>query len=82
MLWTVSLHVLAAAAVLLKPPGIPIVDMSDVPKLIAGPVPPYDKIYYFDQLIDHNDPSKGKFRQRYWHTAEFYQPGKYFSSDF
>lgn len=38
-------------------------------------LPPYDTTYYFDQLIDHNDPSKGTFQQRYWHTAEYYQEG-------
>jgi len=38
-------------------------------------LPPYNTTYYFDQLIDHNDPSKGTFKQRYWHTWEFYEPG-------
>ncbi|KAK1225863.1 hypothetical protein PQX77_011191 [Marasmius sp. AFHP31] len=38
-------------------------------------IPPYDTIYYFDQLIDHNNASRGTFKQRYWHTAEFYEPG-------
>jgi hypothetical protein len=37
----------------------------------------YDTVYYFDQLIDHNNPSAGTFKQRYWHTYERYQPGKY-----
>ncbi|PBK68054.1 hypothetical protein ARMSODRAFT_976325 [Armillaria solidipes] len=32
-------------------------------------------VYYFDQLIDHDDPSKGTFKQRYWHNAEFYKEG-------
>ena len=40
-------------------------------------LPPLDTIYYFDQLIDHNDPSKGTFKQRYWHNYEFYEPGAY-----
>lgn len=31
--------------------------------------------YYFDQLIDHTNPSLGTFKQRYWHTWEFYKPG-------
>lgn len=26
----------------------------------------------FDQLIDHSDPSKGTFKQRYWYNDEFY----------
>ncbi|KAL0571573.1 hypothetical protein V5O48_010392 [Marasmius crinis-equi] len=38
-------------------------------------IPPYDTVYYFDQLIDHNNASRGTFKQRYWHTAEFYEPG-------
>jgi hypothetical protein len=27
----------------------------------------------FDQLIDHNQPDKGTFKQRYWWSAEFYE---------
>ncbi|KAI0737246.1 peptidase S28 [Daedaleopsis nitida] len=38
-------------------------------------LPPYAQTYYFDQLIDHNNPSAGTFKQRYWHTYEFYEPG-------
>ncbi|KAK0200130.1 serine carboxypeptidase S28-domain-containing protein [Desarmillaria ectypa] len=63
-----------------KPPGIPMVDVesdfeSSLHTLNARALPPYNTTYYFDQLIDHNDPSKGTFRQRYWHTAEYYQEG-------
>lgn len=39
-------------------------------------LPSYNTTYYFDQLIDHNDPSLGTFKQRYWHTYEFYESGK------
>ena len=39
-------------------------------------LPSYTKTYYFNQLIDHNNPSLGTFRQRYWHTYEFYEPGE------
>lgn len=39
-------------------------------------LPPYDYSYVFQQLIDHNNPSLGTFRQRYWHTYEFYEPGE------
>ncbi|KAK0220796.1 serine carboxypeptidase S28-domain-containing protein [Armillaria nabsnona] len=63
---------------ILKPPGIPMVDIgSDYVHhtLKARALPPYNTTYYFDQLIDHNDPSKGTFQQRYWHTAEHYQEG-------
>ncbi|KAH8118766.1 serine carboxypeptidase S28-domain-containing protein [Phellopilus nigrolimitatus] len=38
-------------------------------------LPPYDTVYYFDQLIDHSNPDLGTFQQRYWHTYEFYEPG-------
>ncbi|KAK0439522.1 peptidase S28 [Desarmillaria tabescens] len=63
-----------------KPPGIPMVDVesdfgSSRRTLNARALPPYNTTYYFDQLIDHNDPSKGTFQQRYWHTAEHYQEG-------
>ncbi|KAI0332898.1 peptidase S28 [Cubamyces sp. BRFM 1775] len=34
-----------------------------------------DTTYYFDQLIDHNDPSLGTFQQRYWFSYSYYQPG-------
>lgn len=40
-------------------------------------LPPYDYSYVFQQLIDHNNPSLGTFRQRYWHTYEFYESGAF-----
>ncbi len=76
-LWTVALHVLAVTAAIAKPPGIPMVDLSDEYGLTTRALPPYDTVYYFDQLIDHDDPSKGTFQQRYWHTSEYYQPGSW-----
>ena len=62
-------------------PTVPIVPMPT--GLVATPVtsrngtvlPPYTTTYYFDQLIDHNNPSLGTFKQRYWHTYEWYEPG-------
>lgn len=39
-------------------------------------LPPLDTIYYFDQLIDHTNPSLGTFKQRYWHTWEWYKTGE------
>lgn len=61
----------------LKPPSVPIVKVAKDThlRLLAQALPPLDTVYYFDQLIDHNDPSKGTFKQRYWHTAEHYKPG-------
>ena len=37
---------------------------------------PYSTTYYFDQLIDHNNPSLGTFQQRFWFTSEHYEPGR------
>ncbi|KAF7364825.1 Peptidase S28 [Mycena venus] len=59
-------------------PSIPIVPLEH-----TGPVasrngtvlPPYNTTYFFQQLIDHNNPSLGTFTQRYWHTSEFYEEG-------
>jgi len=38
--------------------------------------PPHHTVYYFDRLIDYNDPSKGAFKVRYWATWEYYKPGE------
>ncbi|KDQ64462.1 hypothetical protein JAAARDRAFT_118335 [Jaapia argillacea MUCL 33604] len=62
-------------------PPLPAVPVVDVP--FEGPVtsrngttlPPYNTTYYFEQLIDHTNPSLGTFTQRYWFTYEFYEPG-------
>jgi hypothetical protein len=40
-------------------------------------LPPLDTVYEFDQLIDHNNPKLGTFKQRFWHSYEFYEPGVY-----
>ena len=65
-------------------PPLPIVPkIGELGEGATGPVtdvngqviPPYNTTYYFDQLIDHNDPSKGTFKVRYWTTWEFYKPG-------
>ena len=39
-------------------------------------LPPYNTTFFFDQLIDHNNPSLGTFKQRFWHTWEFYEKGE------
>lgn len=39
-------------------------------------IPPYTTLYEFDQLIDHTNPSLGTFKQRFWHTWEFYVSGQ------
>ncbi|KIK95608.1 hypothetical protein PAXRUDRAFT_140281 [Paxillus rubicundulus Ve08.2h10] len=38
-------------------------------------LPPITTVYYFDQLIDHNNPSLGTFQQRYWMDWDFYEAG-------
>jgi hypothetical protein len=38
-------------------------------------LPPITTVYYFDQLIDHNNAELGTFQQRYWMNWEFYEPG-------
>ena len=59
-------------------PSIPEVPVPEGPFFdIAGKsLPPLNQTYYFDQLVDHNNPRLGTFKQRYWHTWEFYRPGE------
>lgn len=63
----------------MKPsPVVPKVTLADSGPLLdqsGNALPPIDTVYLFDQLIDHSDPSKGTFKQRYWHTWEWYKPG-------
>lgn len=54
---------------------VPLARIGPVFDRYGAEIPSYDTVYYFDQLIDHNDPSLGTFKQRYWHTWEFYEPG-------
>ena len=35
------------------------------------------RIYTFNQLIDHDDPSKGTFIQRYQVNPQWYAPGEF-----
>lgn len=59
--------------------SVPIVDIPDPNAPVTSRngtiLPPYNTTYYFDQLIDHNNPSLGTFKQRFWHTYEFYEAG-------
>ncbi|KAG1828837.1 serine carboxypeptidase S28-domain-containing protein [Suillus variegatus] len=55
-------------------PKIPVPARSNIsPNGTA--LPPITTVYYFDQLIDHNNPDLGTFQQRYWMNWEFYEPG-------
>lgn len=63
---------------MMKPPSIPIISNVEAHPVVSRngtELPPYNFTYYFDQLIDHNNPSLGTFKQRFWHTYEFYEPG-------
>ncbi|KAG6861573.1 hypothetical protein C0995_014869 [Termitomyces sp. Mi166 len=64
---------------MLRSPGVPRVPLENPSAPVISrngtELPPYDTVYYFDQLVDHNNPSLGTFKQRYWHTYEFYEPG-------
>ncbi|KAJ1307848.1 hypothetical protein OPQ81_001929 [Rhizoctonia solani] len=62
-------------------PSVPKAQAPSTPPVRVGSngttqvLPPYNTIYYFDQLIDHHNPLLGTFKQRYYFTYEFYQPG-------
>ncbi|KZV68146.1 peptidase S28 [Peniophora sp. CONT] len=61
-----------------KAPHPPALDAGEAHGLLdtnGNALPPLYTVYYFDQLIDHNDPSKGTFQQRYWMTWNFYKAG-------
>ncbi|KAG7096411.1 hypothetical protein E1B28_003851 [Marasmius oreades] len=61
------------------PPTIPVIQAPGNSGPVTGrdgsELPPYNTTYFFDQLIDHNNPSLGTFKQRFWHTYEFFEPG-------
>ncbi|CCM01542.1 uncharacterized protein FIBRA_03598 [Fibroporia radiculosa] len=70
----------AALAHALRVPRMPLAQKVAPPYLVpvdrnGTELPPLDTVYYFDQLIDHNNPSLGTFQQRYWQTWEYYEPG-------
>jgi hypothetical protein len=55
-------------------PKIPVSERSIIsPNGTA--LPNITTVYYFDQLIDHDNPGRGTFKQRYWMNWEFYEPG-------
>jgi hypothetical protein len=47
---------------ILHAPVTPVTDKS------GAALPPLNTTYFFDQLIDHNNPSRGTFKQRYYTT--------------
>lgn len=57
---------------------VPIVELKNTGIRVdknGSALPPLNTTYEFDQLIDHNNPSLGTFKQRFWTTWEFYEPG-------
>ncbi|KAF8513795.1 serine carboxypeptidase S28-domain-containing protein [Gautieria morchelliformis] len=52
-------------------PAVPIPPTPDTPLTdrSGAPLPPLNTTYFFDQLIDHANPSKGTFKQRFWTTV-------------
>lgn len=65
----------------MRVPTIPLVNLitpdAPVTSRNGTELPPYNTTYLFDQLIDHNNPSLGTFKQRYWHTYENYEAGEH-----
>lgn len=60
------------------PSGVPprvSVSVGPVTDVNGTALPPLDTIYEFDQLIDHNNPQAGTFKQRYYHTWQYYVAG-------
>ncbi|KAF9244177.1 peptidase S28 [Melanogaster broomeanus] len=58
-------------------PGLPQIPVPE--RTFTSPngtvLPPITTVYYFDQLIDHDNPGLGTFQQRYWMDWEFYEAG-------
>ncbi|EJD52012.1 hypothetical protein AURDEDRAFT_142833 [Auricularia subglabra TFB-10046 SS5] len=50
-------------------PAVPVTDVN------GTEIPPLNTIYEFDQLIDHKNPRAGTFKQRYYHTWQYYIAG-------
>jgi len=67
----------------LRPPALPQVAVKEGPVISRNgtELPPYNTTYYFDQLIDHTNPSLGTFQQRFWFTSEYYEPGEHPSTN-
>jgi Serine carboxypeptidase S28 len=60
-------------------PKLPIISILEHDTYVQGAtgatLPSINTTYYFNQLIDHEDPSKGTFQQRFWISQEFYKNG-------
>ncbi|KAG0694878.1 peptidase S28 [Suillus ampliporus] len=84
MMWALTSLLLAGVARAAIPnamlrgmPSLPKVSVSEYSATSSDgtALPPITTVYYFDQLIDHNNTDLGTFQQRYWMNWEFYEPG-------
>ena len=57
-------------------PQVPVDDDVVRTDVSGAALPPLNTTYTFDQLIDHTNPALGTFKQRFWTTWEFYEPGE------
>lgn len=88
--WTLALATLFVAAPaslaqlansphpnILPRPSVQLIDVDNLNRTDVNgvPLPPLDTIYLFDQLVDHQNPRLGTFKQRFWMSREFYIPG-------
>ena len=69
----VPLSLALAAAAVIAPP-MPLQPLPPSAKK-HGALATQATTYYFDQLIDHTDPSLGTFQMRYWFDSTFYKEG-------
>lgn len=66
----------------IRRPSVPMINADDVHPTHAvsgAALPPLNTTYLFDQLIDHNNPKLGTFKQRFWMSWEFFEPGQCFA---
>ncbi|KAG2144464.1 peptidase S28 [Suillus clintonianus] len=83
MMWALTSLLLAGIAqaaipnAMLRGPALPKIPVPE--RSLTSPngtaLPNISTVYYFDQLIDHNNPGLGTFQQRYWMDWECYEPG-------
>lgn len=65
----------SVATASLARPGmlLPPLDADDLTAFrVAAAAVPTTGEGYFEQLLDHDNPSKGTFKQHYWWNSEFY----------
>lgn len=90
-LWFIAPLLLATFVCAKPPPGlglkhgihkVNVTSYEAKQKYTGETLRPLDTTYYFDQLIDHNNPSRGTFQQRYWFSYSYYQSGEHTPAHF